>query len=808
MSACFHCGEPILAGADYSVAIAGVRQAVCCPGCKAAAEWIAGLGLDDYYRLRTEPSTRPEAEPDFSAWDRPALARLHVRQHAADRAEIVLLVDNLRCAACGWLIERTLGTTEGVHEVGVNAPARRVRLVFDPARARLSDLMRLLARLGYVPHPLDAAALDSLRMKEDRAAMKRLAVAGLGAMQAMMYAVALYAGSFDGIDTPTRDFFRWLGFLVATPVVLYSARPFFAGAWREWRARHLSMDTPIALAIALIYAASLAETVLRGREIYFDSVSMFVFFLLAARYVEMRARHRAGDLVDALARLQPATTERLTESGSEQVGVHELVAGDRIRIGAGAIVPADSIVSIAACRVDESLLTGESTPLRRALGETLIAGSLIIDGPVEACVQRVGADTVLAGIVRMVTQAATAKPALAREADNRAGRFVLRVLAVTLATAVVWTFVDPARAFPAAIAVLVVSCPCAFALAVPSALTRAIAVLARRGVLVVDGDALQALAHADRFVFDKTGTLTEPQISPNDVLPRRGTSVAAFAIAAALEQGSSHPLAKALRIAAGSTPLPAVSDLQHIAGAGVSGIIDGVSYRLGHVDFACAGAQTHDRLVLADDAGVVAEFLVHERLRLDAADALHALRADGASIEILSGDIEDRVASIAAQLPVDKAWARATPADKLAHIERLRADGRVVAMIGDGVNDAPVLAAADVAIGLGSGTALAQAASGLLLAGNRLDELPLARAVARSLELVLHQNLTWALAYNLAAVPLAALGWVPPWLAAIGMSASSLVVVLNSLRIDVPAAAPVAPRVIGKTRPTSREALA
>jgi P-type Cu2+ transporter len=786
MSPCFHCGEPIPMGADFSVAFADSPQPVCCLGCKAAAEWIAGLGLDDYYRLRTESGTRPETELDFSAWDRPALARLHVRQHAPDRAEIVLLIENLRCAACGWLIERTLGSVDGVREVGVNAPAQRVRLVFDPARARLSELMGVLGRLGYVPHPLDASALESVRQKEDRAALKRLVIAGLGAMQAMMYAVALYAGTFDGIDTPTRDFFRWLGFLVATPVVLYSARPFFAGAWREWRTRRLSMDTPIALAIALIYAASLAETVMRGREIYFDSVSMFAFFLLAARYIEMRARHRAGDLVDALVRLQPSIAERLTDAGTEHVGIHELVPGDRIRIGAGAIVPADGILSSAACRIDESLLTGESTPLRRALGDTLIAGSLVVDGPVEARVERIGADTVLAGIVRMVTRAATGKPAIVREADRRAGRFVLRVFAVTLATAVVWVAIDASRAFAAALSVLAVSCPCAFALAVPSALTRAIAVLARRGVLVVDGDALEALARADVFVFDKTGTLTEPQTALGDVIAHRGSAVAALSIAAALEQGSSHPLAQAMRTAATGMSLPHVADLKHVAGAGVSGIIDGVAYRLGHVDFACSGAPTHDRLVLTDVAGTVAEFSVHERPRPGAHNALAGLRADGASIEILSGDTESRVASIVAQLPVDSSCARATPAEKLAHIERLRADGYVVAMVGDGINDAPVLAAAHIAIGIASGAALAQAASGLLLAGNRLDELPRARAVARSLQRVLRQNLSWAFAYNLAAVPLAALGWVPPWLAAIGMSASSLVVVLNSLRIDVP----------------------
>jgi Cu2+-exporting ATPase len=713
---------------------------------------------------------------------------LHVRSHAPDRAEVVLLVEHLRCAACAWLIERALAATPGVQEAGVIAPAKRVRIVFDPTRVRLSALMGLLANLGYVPHPLDAGSLDSLRRHETRDALKRLVVAGLGAMQAMMYAVALYAGGFDGIDPATRDFFRWLGFLVATPVVLYSARPFFAGALREWRARHVSMDTPIALAIALIYAASLAQTLWRGREIYFDSVSMFVFFLLSARYVELRARHHAGDLVDALARLQPAIAERLTQDGSEHVGVHELESGDRIRIGAGAVVPADSALLSAACRADESLLTGESMPVRRTKGEILIAGSLVIDGPVEARVARVGADTVLADIVRMVTRAASSKGRLARLADQRARRFIWRVFVLTTITALAWSAIDPARAFDAALSVLVVSCPCAFALAVPTALTRAVAVLAQRGVLIVDSDALETLAHVDRFIFDKTGTLTQPSLTRGDVIARNGSVDAALAIAAVLEQGSSHPLAVALRTAAGGLDLPQMENLQQVAGVGVSGTIGGVHYRLGRTAIPTGRQRLDDRLVLEDEAGVIAEFCVHERLREHAAETLRALRDDGAAIEILSGDSASRVTSIATQLPLEVWRANATPADKLAHVERLRARGYIVAMVGDGINDAPVLAAADLSIALSSGAALAQAASGVVLTANRIEELTPARSIARKMQKILRQNLGWAVVYNTVAVPLAACGFVPPWLAAIGMSASSLVVVLNSLRIRAHAA--------------------
>jgi Cu2+-exporting ATPase len=783
MTRCFHCGEAVPDGVAIFATIAGASQPMCCPGCKAATDWIAGLGLDGYYRMRSEPALRPPENVDFSAWDRPALRRLHVREHAHDRAEIVFLVEGLRCAACGWLIEQTLGRAPGVHEVAVNAPARRVQLDFDPATVSLAALMQRLAQLGYTPQPLDASALDSARTREDRDALKRLIVAGLGAMQAMMYAVALYAGSFDGIEPTTRDFFRWLGFLVATPVVFYSARPLFAGAWRALKARRVSMDTPVALAIALIYAASLVETFLHGRDIYFDSVSMFVFFLLGARYVEMRARHRTGDLVDALARLQPSTADRLTETGSESVGVHELVAGDRVRVAAGAAIPADGVLVNGSCSVDESLLTGESVPVRRNRGDAVIAGSIALEGPIEIRVERVGADTVLADIVRMVTRAATGKPALVCEADLRARRFVLRVLALTLATALGWAYFDPSRAFAAALSVLVVSCPCAFALAVPTALTRAVAVLARRGVLVVDGDALDRIARADYFVFDKTGTLTRPEIAPAESLVHRGDAAAALAIAAALEQGSSHPLAIALREAAGGTRLPLVANLCNVAGAGVTDRIHGRNYRLGNAAFATNGTDARLDLVLADDDGVVAEFAVRERPRAGAARALAALRADGVRVAILSGDRAERVEAIARELDASVLGSGATAAAKAVQLETLRSNGHFVAMVGDGINDAPVLAAADVAIALSSGAAIAQAASGLVLAAERLDELPHVRVVARRMHAVLHQNLNWALGYNFAAVPLAAFGLVPPWLAAIGMSASSLVVVLNSLRI-------------------------
>jgi P-type Cu2+ transporter len=788
-SVCFHCGEPNPASPAIDASIQGRQQAVCCPGCKAAAEWIDTLGLGDYYRLRSEPALRGEGVPDFSAWDRPALRRLHVRESSPGHAEIIVLVDGLRCSACAWLIERAMRSIAGVHEVGVNALARRVVLGFDPDRIAVSELLGALARLGYQPHPLTAEMIDSQRQRESRAALKRLAVAGLGTMQAMMMAVALYAGVFDGIDPSVREFFHWLGFLVATPVVLYSAQPFFSGALREWRSHHLSMDTPVALAIGLIYLASLLGVIVGARDIYFDSVSMFVLFLLLGRHLAMRARHRAGDVVDALSRLQPVLAERRDGESYVTVAVHELEPGDIVRVASGAVVPADGVLRGLPCRIDESLISGESTPLRRESGKEVIAGSLVVDGPLEFEVRRIGADTVLAGIVRLVTRAASERPRLACVADARASRFVLRVLAITVLTATAWAWFDPARALPSALAVLVVSCPCAFALAVPAALTRAVAVLAQRGVLVVDADALEALAKADRYIFDKTGTLSEPSFERAQVHVSRGSLDDALAIAATLEQSSAHPLAQALVRMTGPVSPMLVQNLRHVAGAGVEGTINGMHYRLGRSDFAsphlpASGVdEDSDALVLADNEGEVARFPVSERARAGALALIRSLHGSGKQCEILSGDSPRRVKAIAEELGIEHGQASATPADKLARLESLRAAGHRVAMIGDGINDAPVLAAADVAIAIGDGSAMAHAASGILLASSRLGSLVEAREVADQMLVRLKQNLNWALFYNLAAVPLAAFGMVPPWLAAIGMSASSIVVILNSLRI-------------------------
>ena len=787
---CWHCGEPLPATV-VQAQVGGELRAVCCHGCRAAAEWIEQLGLADYYSLRTQPASKPElseaAERDSClAWQRDEVARHVVRDLGDGRRETMLFVEGVRCTACVWLIERALQSLPGVASVQVNALARRARITWIEERVSLSQILERLVRTGYRAWPLHARALDDIRRQQARDALKRLVVAGFGAMQAMMFAAVLYLRGADAVDVSAEALFRWLGFIVATPVVMYSAAPFFKGAARSLAARHLSMDVPVAAAIALIYAASFVEALRGGGHVYFDSVSMFVFFLLAGRYLEMRARHHAGDLVDALARLTPSFADRRREDHSlERIGIHELRAGDRVHVGEGGLVPADGVLLSPACRVDEALVSGESTPTLRRCGDALIAGSVLVDGPVDLRVERVGADTVLAGIAGLVERAQVERPQLARAGEQTTGRFVARVLSLTVLTAAAWSVVDPSRAFAAALAVLVVSCPCAFALAVPAAITRALTVLARCGVLVVKPDAIAALAQTTHVVFDKTGTLTMPRLTDvetfNDVSPE-----GALRLAAALARESHHPLARAIAAACSDAALPAAAQVRSAAGLGLSGVVEGRELQLGSSRFIASSRRLPghaDAILLADQTGVIAAFHVSEQLRPGMRDVIDTLKTLGLQLHIISGDATAKVADVAAKLDIARWRARASPADKLSELGTMRAQGARVLAVGDGVNDAPVLAGADVGVALASGAEIARASSDIVLAGERLSALVTACRIARQTVAVIQQNQRWALLYNLVAMPLAALGFVPPWLAALGMSFSSLCVIGNALRI-------------------------
>jgi Cu2+-exporting ATPase len=779
VASCFHCGEP-LPPVAINECVDGAMQAFCCHGCAAATAWIGAAALDDYYRLRTTPAGRVDAgAPDFAAWDRDDVLAEHSRLVDGGR-EITVLSDGMRCAACAWLIDRALRREAGVLDAGANAITGRIVLRWDPARTTLSTLMGRLAALGYRPWLATGAARELARQRERRQWLLRLGVAGLGAMQAMMFAEALYLDVHSTMAPATRDFFRWIAFLVSTPVVFYSGWPFLAGMWREWRGRRVGMDTLIASSTLLAYFASLFETLRGGAHVWYDAAVMFVLLLLLARMLEQRARGLASAQVDALARARPALATRECAAGREQVQLAELAIGDVVHVAAGDAVPADGVLLESGAAFDEALLTGESAPIARNAGEIALAGSVCRERSSRLRVVRTGSDTRLSELARLVEQAQAGRPALARVADRIAGGFVAGLLVSAVLVFWWWHQHDPARALDVTLALLVVSCPCALSLAIPAAMTTAHGALARIGVLALRADALWALARVDHVMFDKTGTLGTGAVELVSAEALDGTSVeAVLAIAAALEDGSRHPLSRAF----GGVVVPSpANDVRHVPGSGLEGVVDGRRWRLGRAEFA-GGRDDDEALWLGDGSRAVARFVVREALRTDARAAVDALAAQGIGVELCSGDATETVARFAQSVGITAASARQSPEHKLARVRTLQAQGHIVAMVGDGINDAPVLAGADVSLAMAEGAALAQRAAGLVVTSPSLLRIPQSITVARRTRRIVRQNLAWALGYNLLALPLAATGHVTPWVAALGMALSSLLVTGNALRL-------------------------
>jgi len=795
-SDCFHCGETLTGTEPWFIEIDGERHRVCCPGCKAVGELIRESGLADFYRFRTMPAIRPrdgavDPAPDlpWQPFDRPEMLETVSAPAGEGLRSCTMLVEGVRCAACGWLIERSLEQVPGVREIRVNPATARARLVWEPGTLPLSGALGVLSRLGYQPHPGSAGAAD-MALRERRGALRRLGVAGIGMMQVMMYAVAMYVGAFQDMDPGLEQLFRWVSLVVATPVALYAGRPFFTGAWRDLRAGRPGMDVPVALAVGAAWTASVLHTIAGQGEIYFDSVTMFVFFLSLARYLEMGARHRAGDTQEALARLLPESARRRRGDDWETVALRELKPGDIVLVRYGETLPADGRLQSREARLDESMLTGESRPRRRRTGEAALAGSINLGDPLEFAVERTGGETLVSGIGRLLDRAQAERTPVAAAADRVARWFVIGVLSAAALTWFAWNAIDPSRAFEITLAVLVVTCPCALSIATPAALTAATGFLARRGLLVTRAGAIERLAGVRRVIFDKTGTLTlgQPRITsvetPDGAGPER-----ALGIAAALEAVSEHPIARAFSVAHPAAPATGVT--VH-AGLGIEGSVAGERWRLGRPDWAAAlcrrpaphSAGDETIVCLAGEQEVAAVFRLADRLRSGARGQLGKLRDFGLSLEIASGDAPDAVAPVAEAVNVDHWRAGMTPEDKLALLRVRQQAGDPVVMVGDGVNDAPVLAGADVSVAMAAGTPLAQTSADMVLLGDSLA--PLAAGVAQSRRTlrIIRQNLAWAAAYNTVALPLAATGFIAPWMAAIGMSASSLLVVLNALRLS------------------------
>lgn len=806
---CYHCGLPVPDGIDFPVEVDGRQRDMCCAGCQAVAQAIVAGGLADYYRHRDAmPESPREAIPqalqELGLFDHPDVQKNFVRPVGEHEREAALILEGITCSACVWLNEQHIARQPGVTAVDINYATRRARVRWDEQRIKLSQILEAIAAIGYRAHPYDAARSELLAQKERKTALWRLFVAGFGMMQVMMYAIPVYLADEGTMAADIEQLMRWASLILTLPVVLYSAAPFFSHAWRDLKLRRVGMDVPVALGVGSAFAASVWATLTATGEVYFDSVTMFVFFLLGGRFLEMVARQKAARGVEELARVLPAFTSRYAAyPGGEldRVAVSSLAAGDFVLVSPGEVIPADGTVVEGASSTDESLLTGESRPVGKLAGDLVIGGSMNVGSPLTLRIDRVGESTRLASIQRLMERAAAEKPTIVEMADRIAARFVGALLILAFVTGAWWWWVDPAQALWVFVAVLVVSCPCALSLATPAALTVATGVLSRHGVLVTRGHAIETLARATHFVFDKTGTLTEgrPVLAETLVLGSL-TAEQALSLAAEMEFGSEHPIGRAICDAAlriTDRRPTGVREIRAVTGQGIEAKGEGGAYRLGNPGFvralsdtdlppACAAWQARGDTIVALGSGTgwLAAFRLSDRPREGAAEAMAALRQLGLSLSALSGDAPDTVARVAADLGIDTALGGMTPEDKHGAIGRLQAEGATVAMVGDGVNDAPVLAQAHVSVAMGGGTDLARSQGDVVLLSNDLRHLAQGVEISRRTMTVIRQNLVWAFAYNLIAIPLAMAGWVTPWLAGIGMSLSSLLVVLNALRLQ------------------------
>jgi len=800
---CYHCGLPVPPGMDLTARINDRDEPMCCAGCQAVANAIIAAGHGDFYRHRTAPApTGTELLPEFiqqtRVYDNPEVQKTFVRDGGDRLREAALILEGITCAACVWLNERHVARLPGVLDMQVNYATHRARVCWDESRIKLSEILQAIHNIGYTAHPYDPRQQQQAFERERRNQLKRIGVAGVLGMQIMVLSIALYVGDWSGMETGFRTFFRWLGLLLTTPVLIYAGAPFLRGAWRDLHYRSIGMDVPVSLGILVAFGGSVHASWTGLGEVYYDSVVMFVFFLLVSRYFELMARKRGAEKAEQLSHSLPAMATRLaTNAGGEPeiIPAAELQPGDRVLIRAGEHVPADGQIETGISSVNEALLTGESNPLRKGPGDQLIGGSINIESPLTMTVERTGLDTVLAEIVRLLDRAQAEKPAITRLADRAASWFVSAVILIAVVTGVYWWRMEPDAWLPVLVSVLVVTCPCALSLATPTAMSAATGAMLGLGLLSVRSQGFETLARSTHVVFDKTGTLTYgvPAVTATQILSEYARD-SLLDIAATLEASSEHPAGKALVRSAPGIHMFEVSGLTNFPGAGICGRIAGEDWYIGNAQFitehttADAAAVTGDttgdtRVLLADAKRIHAVFDLRDRLRDEARAVVTALQQAGRQVVLLSGDNSAAAQAVAAEAGISTVHGDMKPDDKLKHVQALQQGGAVVVMVGDGINDAPVLAAADVSIAMRGAADISHASADMILMSDDLGRLAVGLRLARHTQRIIRQNLVWAVIYNLTALPAAALGYVAPWMAAIGMSASSLLVVVNALRL-------------------------
>lgn len=794
---CFHCHLPVPVGFNQSLQYQGIERSFCCMGCYAVCQTIIDNGLDDYYKHRTETASKvdPVEFSELAIFDDDEVQETYIDKLGAELISVDLICENLQCSACSWLIEKQISKLKGVNKVFCNISDQTIYIEWDPNLVKLSKILIALHQIGYPSQPYRQEEAEQLEKQKRKLWLKRIGLAGLGMMQVMMYAVALYIGAFNDISDGHRDFLRLVSFFVATPVLFYSGLPFLTSAYRALKNLSLNMDVPISIALVLAYIASIWATYSQSGEVYFDSVTMFVFFLLIGRYLEYQVREKAkqqfrikeldkNQLVQKL--LEPETAG---ETSHSMLPAEKIIVGDKILIKPGAQILFDGVIIEGESSINEAMLSGEFMPVAKKAGDSVLAGSINGDIAIIIEVSHLREQGFIHKLKQMQRTALMDKPTITLLADKVARYFIVSILSIAALTFIYWWDREPAEALWITISVLVVSCPCALSLATPVALTCGVSSLNRQNVLVQDQDFLQKLEKTTDIIFDKTGTLTQGELQVDHVeVYSNYSEEELLSMIAAMEAKSEHPIAKAFE--AYTDKAITANNIELFPYAGVKGRIDEKTLFFGKPDFIKNNTQltgddfSNNALFLSSEEKLLAKITLSDRIRINAQQLCKNLTQAGIKLHLLSGDPSDQVEKLANNLAISNWENNLSPEDKLTYIEKLKAQDKTVLTIGDGLNDAPAMALSDTSMAMAGASDLTRGSADSYLLSASLKDIAFAFKKSKQTNKVIRQNLGWALVYNATMIPFAAVGWIPPYFAAVGMSLSSIIVVINSLRLN------------------------
>lgn len=789
-SNCFHCGEVNPPQSKFSVKINGQPQPMCCPGCEAVAQTIVDSGLTSYYTHRSETAEKsssliPEELSALVHYDLELIQEDFVKKQG-EVSEITLTIEGITCAACAWLIEKKLRTLTGLIFINVNTTLHRVIIRWDDEQLKLSHILKEIQTVGYKAYPFQVNQQEIIYTELAKSYLKRLGLSGIATMQVMMFALALYSDFFSGMDEHFIEYFRWVSLIFATPVLLYSAQPFYFSAWRNIRNKTLGMDIPISIALLGAYSASAYATFVGRGEVYFESVSMFTFLLLLGRLLELRARRKASETSSNLLRLLPSMATLIPndkQTSETLIPAKSLKIDDVILVKAGETIPIDGIITKGASNIEESMLTGEHIPVKKQQESPVFAGTVNISSPLTIQVTKTLNNSLIAEIIQLQDNAQLNKPRIEIIADIVSRYFVAALLVIATLTYITWSYIAPEQAFWITLSVLVATCPCALSLATPMALTCATARLNKHGLLIKQHHVLETVNKIDHMIFDKTGTLTAGNFKLlKTQLFSDHTEQEVIDLAAQLERNSEHPIAQAFKHEQKNTV--DIEEVMSVPSQGMQARFKNKMVKLGHAKFCSTPDLVSNETViyLTLDGKLIAAFDLGDKLRESAVSIIQYCQQKNIKTSLLTGDISQKGDEIVAMLNIDYLEKGVTPQEKLQYLQARQKTEHVL-MVGDGINDAPVLAGAHVSIALGNGTDLAKNSADVILLGDDLNKIAFLSQTAQKTTKIIKENLAWAIGYNLIIVPLAVMGLVPPYIAVIGMSFSSLIVVSNSLRL-------------------------